>query len=396
MKKNFKLIVLFPVGRSGSMFLHNLFDSHPNILTIPVAFQFYFLWEKFHFTKQNSIRKLVCHFLNETNLQHLFLENCNEMYKYTDEKGNTCCLKLNYNELEELLIKYVIKCSGGKYPNRKQFLICIHFTIAELMGVSIKEKTHILLHEHNPYMNSIMEEDSWEELKTLVTIRDPRNSFASYVQLYKEKPQFEYIRALYISFIQMKHSIINGNILLKKANNSLLFVKTEYLNSTPNEVVNKICTFIGIDMLPICMSPTFFAHNKKGISKFNKNQIGFDKSGLKKSVYLEVLTKSEISFIEYVFSDVFLHYDINVSPNEFSLLKLDLVWIEKRFKNKLYIVFYLILLGPLWKRFFIVYFVIFSRINFYTEIGQSTFSISKRKFINYMVLFLRRIRVVIK
>ena len=39
----YRLIMLSCIGRSGSVFVHGLFDSHPQVVTIPVCFG-YWAW----------------------------------------------------------------------------------------------------------------------------------------------------------------------------------------------------------------------------------------------------------------------------------------------------------------------------------------------------------------
>src|SRR4051812_38133156 len=94
-QENYKLVVIRPCGRSGSLFLHSLFDNHPQTLSFPVILPFYFTWQEFNsYIRHFTLDGLINYYLNRTHLKYLFTKPL-ASYEIIDKNGRKTHHKIN-------------------------------------------------------------------------------------------------------------------------------------------------------------------------------------------------------------------------------------------------------------------------------------------------------------
>lgn len=254
---DYNLITIRPIGRSGSIFLQSLFDGHPQILSLPSYFPFYFHWKYFHTLNagKNSQESLVNYFTGETPLAFLFEGKDDPFYAWVDETGTKRTLKLSKNEFTDNLLKEM-----KAYPSRKQFLIAIHKAFAKTVGIDSSQKNTILLHEHYPYEFAAAHQD-FPNVKQILTVRDPRNVYASTVRyILREKGAL--FAPLFI-IREMDYAIkcyVNATVFEKRNPAGTRFVEIEKFNAEPVSSIQKLAAWAGITDHESLLIPSFAGH----------------------------------------------------------------------------------------------------------------------------------------
>ncbi len=310
MDNRFNLITLRPIGRSGSFFIQNLFDSHPAVISFPFPFPFYYHWYFFHkIEKDADVEKLLVYFLDNTCLRYMNEGASSELsyiYSYKDDNGNSREYKIDMVDFRNHLEQEIKQISI--YPSRRQFLIALHIAYARTIGLELKDRNFIFLHEHYAYLfNEAMED--FPDARNIVTVRDPRNSFASYIK--KNKIDHGALSPLY-DLVDLNYTVkiyLNALHFKKKFPDSIYFISTEKMNAEPEIEIKKLAEWAGLHYTASLLKPTFAGNRIDGISVFNKSQSGFDQSGLLKDHWKKVCSWREIRLLDAIFSELYVRFD---------------------------------------------------------------------------------------
>lgn len=296
--KLWKLIILRPAGRSGSLFLQNLFDSHKDVLALPSIFPFYYFWALFHrYHKNASKNELIIYFLEETNLKYFFGDYSYEYYQYRNEKGEKVNFEISKNDFRLYL---EVELQDIYYPTRKQFLMAIHIAYANTKQLDLNGISTLFLHEHYSWEYETPHED-FEKVITIVNTRNPRNSYASFIKDKQKKGSVFGPMYANIDINAWLDSITNAFVYEKKYPDSIIYSPTEYLNENPEKVIKMIANKIGISFDKSLLEPTFDGYPQLGVSTFNKNQKGFDSSGVNANRYDSFCSQRELKLVDYIF-----------------------------------------------------------------------------------------------
>lgn len=302
------LILLNPIGRAGSYFIHGLFDNHPEVASLPIIFDFYDHWRRCHALGQRpSTSRLVDSYLSASRLSYLFGGPGDESF-YVDESGAKQRLKLDRGVFRAALLARLARGDGS----RQDLLLAIHEVFAEMTGTPWKGKRFILLHEHAGFPFQLPARFSFAdpladfpEMRSLVTLRDPRNSHASMVTVcsgYRQlwRRGYHLMRgtgAIARLAVQALH-------YADKHPGCFRFVKTEELNQRPQAVLQEICDWIGITFHPTLLESTYLGRPRKRLTAFQSKESAFDPRDLLQERWRTVCTPAETEMINQIFANI--------------------------------------------------------------------------------------------
>lgn len=356
MLKDYKLVIIRPCGRSGSIFLQSLFDSHPQILSFPMVLPFFHHWNIFYGSKKHTVESLLEYFLNKTDLRYLFSKETPKSYICIDNEGKRFEFKISKETYVEN-IKREFSNKKINFPTRREFLIILHEAYAKTIGVKLNNKKVILLHEHGPFRMEDPNED-FKDLLNIVTVREPYNSYASFVE-YRIKLGGIFGPIYNIVDINAwVYMLVNSSIYVKKFPKKIIFVKTEDLNSNPRKQVSILISKIGIRFHRLLLKSTYAGYLKSSdISAFGNKNSYFNKEGMTKKRWKQLCSKRELEIINTFFKQKNLNFGYNpVSKPKTTLeiiltiLKPDIEILKLRYKKPNNLIKYIASLNPMWIR----------------------------------------------
>lgn len=356
MIKDYKLVIIRPCGRSGSIFLQSLFDNHPQVLSFPMVLPFFYHWNIFYGSRKHTIESLLEYFLNRTDLRYLFNKETPKSYVCIDKKGKKFEFKIDKGIFVDNIKNELFK-HGIDFPTRKEFLISLHEAYAKTIGADLKNKKLILLHEHGPYRMEDPNQD-FKNILNIVTVREPYNSYASFIE-YRIK--FGGIFGPIYNILDINawvYMLVNTSIYFKKFPKNIIFIKTEDLNANPRKQIDKLICRIGINFHPFLLKSTYAGFPKSSdISAFGTKKSSFNKEGMAKNRWKYLCSKRELKIIDMFFKQKGLNFGYNqvTKPKTTfeiitTILKPDLELLRLRYSKLDNLVKYIVSLNPIWVR----------------------------------------------
>lgn len=305
-ENEYKVIVLRPIGRSGSYFIQNLFDGHPRVLVLPFPFPFYYHWKMYHqYNKNEDLQHLVNHFISETSLKYMFDGYRNKYSKYfstyTNSEGQNTYFELSKELFESNLYKEIEKISDH-YPSRKAFLIAVHVAFEKSVGNNADNKDFILINEHYPYQFEDPDKD-FEKVYNLLMIREPLNCYASYCKSSMGDRGMWGMLYTNLDLNLWIDVMLNAKLHSEKFPQKIYFLKTEDLNLDPKQALQKLTDWLDMEFNEVLLEPTYVGFDKRGISLFNKNQTGFDPEIVTEKRWESYCSKREVIIVNSIFRD---------------------------------------------------------------------------------------------
>lgn len=352
----FKLVIIRPIGRSGSIFLQSLFDNHPEILSFPMVFPFYLHWRVFSRFENLTIDGLINYFIDETHLKHLFPNATNLPQTLYDEKGNKTHFRISKKTFVRNL-KKELRESVSSFPSRKEFLIALHRAYAKTATITLSDKKVILVHEHGSYSYQDPNED-FDDVVNIVTTREPRNSYASFIG-YRQRLGSAF--ATFYNILDLNgwvDGFVNATIYARRFPDNIIFVKTEDLNTNPKKEMQRLIRKIGIRYDKFLLKSTYAGYSLVlGFSSVKSEKKGFDSKGMSENRWQSLCSEREIKIIDALFRQKNLFFGYNTSLPKFekyktvlTILKPDLRLLRLRYKKSVDILQYIFFLHPIWMR----------------------------------------------
>lgn len=332
---NINLITLRPIGRSGSVYLHNLFDSSLNIITIPIYFPFYFYWGILDANK--SFEEIIDFYINCSDLSFLFNSKNNQLLEVV-ELDKTYFFQIDKNIYKKNVLEELENLNNIT-SKRKKIFLALHFGYYKLINKNITNLDtikYIFLHEHYSYNYNLIKDD-FPFFKDINLLRNPYESFFSFHKLSQTSSKFNFgfnfSSNLLFWFDNMLNSQINNNL-----NGNSIFIKIEDLNEDINSVLTKICDFIEVEFSEILFIPT--------ISGIPSNLYSNLKVKSSQKVKENLFLRDKV-IIEKIFNNVAIKYGIHTNHNLFKTIIFILIpsfksFLQiKSFKSRfLYVVFF--------------------------------------------------------
>jgi len=158
--------VLFTAGPCGSLLLHSLLDSHPEVLTIPTYFDYYAFYDR---NRKKSVNSLVKHLMDSDPASFVFKK------RNTPAEGNFTRLSLDLHVFRESVVSYL----GERELTSRSFIDAIHYGYAKGMKQDLKRVKAIFIHNH--YSDPIPRfREDFPGVRFVLTVRNPKAILYSY------------------------------------------------------------------------------------------------------------------------------------------------------------------------------------------------------------------------
>jgi len=375
-------------ARPGTDFMQSLFDSHPQILTFDGWIKFHSFYKKAIsiYGTQNlisgdagSITELKIENISPSDFFYEFawkhLHKFNSRYD-TLEKKDKLGKKNEYNKIniDDFVEKAVGLIGTNTLTSRNSFLAVYGaYSLARGEDLSIKK---VLLHQAHltPYIPSLI--NDFPNTKVIAMIRDPRH-YATAINVYQNKIPISKINIGTANGL-FRLMIDGVDPLLKVKNIKLKISVLEKLHNNPKKVINNICSWIGIDFMPVLLTSTWNGKEwfgdslSKNINEiFDSNRYVITQKKWKKNLSLidkiivENLMKKEINRFNYVKRFNSKLWSIFVPFLIMLPTKYEKIFFKKIFKEKKYFL-YIDLLKIIFSRYFFSYKKYFKNL-FYKE-----------------------------
>jgi len=292
------IIAIYYWGRSGSLLVGSLLDSHEEILTIPPGKFCYFygrneFWEKVK--KRNyDIDEIIEYFY---------------LYYYEIFNGKFAPNALNYHKMGENKEEHIfinksefvkwLKAIGKEIDLkiRRNFFIAIHYAYELSLGRDVSKKKYINHQLHDPdFYRTKKILDDFNDVKFIGTFRYPIRAFYSLIRNTKDCLNVNHFRAYKFEeydliyngdFISLYNQFLMGwKIPYKELNLNLFPLYLDELHKSPKNVIKRLSIFLDIKENEVLLESTFNglrywgdAHAVQPISGFDINHT--TKSGWK-------------------------------------------------------------------------------------------------------------------
>lgn len=257
---------LFFWGRSGSVFLHSLFDSHPEVLTMPASRLNAFHareWPKID--REPTIGDRARRFV-ELN-PSLFDGRRDRWFEGLDAMGPGRDTPIAVDtaafvrELSRLL-------APPAAVTRRRFFLAAHVAYALARGEDVSRKTTVIYHLHSPeaYANIEAALDDFPDLRAVGVTREPIRSTLSYLRknvlgarAWEQQDRSDYAQLAptgAYNFVY-RHQLIGWRELLARYSIPFRAVRIEDLNRDTEGQMRQLAEFLGLSWHPCLLQSTF-------------------------------------------------------------------------------------------------------------------------------------------
>lgn len=371
--ENINIAFLFQAGKSGSIFIQSLLDSHDQILQIPFIVQFYFIHKALiNFIKKNNtvISKEIIIEVISNNLNYLskspFFHGLGEEKNLFIEFDNQSFI--NY-------LSYILDYFSLDNLNSKNILLIINFSYALSKKIDLDKIKLIFCHHHffsegffslSDYCNNLeayekehknkFENKTREVIKNLLTdfpyakiIVSKRHPFEAYYSYFKSVNNKNKIDLLGYK-IKLSGIIVgyyNLQFLEKNYPKNLKIVKLEDLHKNGRNEINNLANFLGIEIRDSLYKSTI--ENKKmwvlSIHQERNNlESTFDKNF--KNKWATGLNNDEKNIVFNLFDNKVSYYNYDNLDEDFFKQKTSSINTIKEIKSLIFQSFYFLELYP--------------------------------------------------
>ena len=359
-----KIVTLYGFGRSGSLFLHSLFDGHPDISTLPGYFFKGWFNEKTwpllqpNYAEDNWREKLALDICNYFEPQFDANSKKNVIGKpngdtawFAQNLGFTQLgndrsevLDLDQDKFKNSLIKLLKSYST---INVKVCFELIHEAFHDAYRVTTNqdyEDKTIFYHLHNPnYYERTSFNYYYPNNKSLFIVRHPIQMLESWITYeLKQIPETLAVNASFennyeiIKILQSSNKISYTLQYFMNPLNSMGIVKgvkLEDIKNDPQKTLNKMCKWIGIKNDPTLYKSEFMGKQYSRPSINFDNITGFDKRSIDVPIG-RLFGKRDIIILETLFWPFMNEYNYTqMSKKEFiKNLKIIRPWLEEPFE----------------------------------------------------------------
>lgn len=257
---------IFFWGRSGSVFLHSLFDSHPEVLTMPASRLNAFHareWPKI--AREPDIADMARRFV-ELN-PSLFDGRQDRWFEGLDAMGPGRDTPIAVDpaafarELSRLL-------AAPAAATRRRFFLAAHVAYALARGEDVSRKTTVVYHLHSPeaYANIEAALDDFPDLRAVGVTREPIRSALSYLRknvlgarAWEQHDRSEYAQLVPTggyNFVY-RHQLIGWREMLARYSIPFRALRIEDLNRDTEKQMRALADFLGLSWHPCLLQSTF-------------------------------------------------------------------------------------------------------------------------------------------
>ena len=311
-----EVVALIPFGRAGSMFLHSLFDGHPEVTTLPgVYFKGFFghaVWPLLNRQPGHTHwrEQLVERFADE---YAVLFDAHIEKPVFGNPFGDTAAigtnsgftsmgedrrqsLKLDRHRFTEILMGLL-----GAYDtiNPGNFFKLLHIAYDQTLERTIAEK-QIFYHIHNPSPDELGRFiAAFPRARLLIIVREPVQALESWIHLFLEDPKalrqahhqnndahyHANIERIYRRIAMVIVSMLDQMDDLAFCRVPAVGIRLEDIKQTPKTIMPRLAQWMGITNHPSLYESTFQGNSYWGPpSRLNPNLRGFDATNIKRKI----------------------------------------------------------------------------------------------------------------
>jgi hypothetical protein len=326
---------LIATGRTGTDFLHSLFDSHPEVLMFNGPLFFPYFWDSSVCVKAGSfdiadlIREFVGKNIELFKTRYHLIERKNQLGENFDQS-----LDVDLAVFEETVVQLL----KNREQNPRNILLAIYAAYAICTGQDVLEKKLLFHHAHHFEALGPFLED-FPKAKVICMTRDPRASFVSGIEKWRAyAPVTDNEQHLYC----LAKRILTDAKTMEKYGNEYLVVRVEDLDREC--IFDKLCKWLNISY-DKCLERSTWGGLKWLGDALSSNE---NRDGGRSRHMLKNQWEKKLGFIgRYVFNFILnsrlKHYGYSYKKVHFidSIVVLFLVWLplshETRFLSLSYI-----------------------------------------------------------
>lgn len=179
--EHLNVVAIFFWGRSGSVYLHSLFDSHPEVLTLPASrLNGFHGWQWPRISREHGAEAMARCFI-ECN-PSLFDGRQDRWFEGLDTLGPDRNTPLWVDT--QAFTRELVRLLAGSPPTRRRFFLAAHVAYALARGEDVSRKTTVIYHLHSPEAYPAIEAAlaDFPGLRGIGTLREPVRSLLSYLR----------------------------------------------------------------------------------------------------------------------------------------------------------------------------------------------------------------------
>ena len=259
-----RLVAIVFYGRSGSMFMQSLLDSHPSIATTPGNYLigFYEFWDAYgHLPVQELIAGFVeCYY-------QLFDPRLPGWPPFGSPGEPSGFTKMGLERNQSLgidkatFIQHLTEILSEQNPiSRKFFFQAVHIAYQEcLERPATGIDPHIILFSMHVPESSKVEKivSDFPDSLFLHVVRYPVQSLGSHFAHHADPNGGNYALDLTLASRLIEHILFDGVPMLPQYKDRSRAIKLEDLHRKPRETLEKLCTWLGIAWNDILLKSTF-------------------------------------------------------------------------------------------------------------------------------------------
>jgi Sulfotransferase family len=252
-----RVAALFFWGRSGTVFLHSLFDGHPEVLTFPAT-----RVNSFHHRQWPDIagaatrEEMVAKFIRWN--PSCFDGTKDRWFEGLADLGPTKDTPLFVDEerFTRALLARLPERSPGAI-RRRDFFVAAHYAYAEARGEDVSKKKVLLYHLHSPeaYDGIGAALEDFPDMVAIGTVREPLRSLASYLRKNRELARLlgQDDRATYAGMVRTggfnalyRHQLSGWSELFDRRAMRRYEVRLEDLHDSPRTTMTRLASWLGL------------------------------------------------------------------------------------------------------------------------------------------------------
>ena len=275
-----KCVTIICIGsRPGSDFIHSLFDSHPQILSVDGPLHFHLFYQN-----SKSIWGTSAPFKSPRRVENVSprdfyyefawrnLEKFNSRYDNIENKGALGADRKQYNSVDiDLFVKTAVELLGDRELNSRNGLLAAYGAMALVRGETLENKKVLLHHVHHFEKLPELYVD-FPDLKVIGAMRDPRAGYVSQI-LGWQRYSPEFLDPNLTKYIVAR--ILNEGATLNKYPGVDVRVNLiENLHRQPEKMLRNACQWLGIDFNDCLLKSTWYGKEWWG----DALSVGIDKT----------------------------------------------------------------------------------------------------------------------
>lgn len=322
------MTLLMPVGRSGSLFLHSLFDGHPQLITLPgIYFKGFFgaeVWSKLHSGTQAAdwrerlVQRFIYYymaFFDASRPNPVFgnpMSNPLNLGRNTGLAGlgedRNGVLRIDELDFAQCLIAELQECAT---IGPGDFLVRVHRAYAKVNHQN-PDGRRIFYHIHNPDPFELAHcLQSYPNARLVYLVREPVQSLESWFRVCwpdNSAAPPEIVVKAWSTMASMLSVMIETYRTPAAEHYPAAAVRLEDIKLAPQQTLEALCRFLNIDWHPALMESTFMGMAYWGPeSKLSPDIRGFDAQSVERKVGV-IFTERDAEILRTVFYPMGVRY----------------------------------------------------------------------------------------